>query len=83
MPSLACWNCGRRIYATAGLEMLGADERRCQRCGVLMNLERRGTDRRETIRRQNPSDDPGPPSEATERRVEERRKGPRRRASSG
>jgi DNA-directed RNA polymerase subunit RPC12/RpoP len=80
MPSLACWNCGRRVYATAGLEALGADERRCPRCGVLMNLERRGPDRRETMRRQNSPDDPGPP-DADERRAEERRKGQRRRSS--
>jgi len=81
MASLACWNCGQRVYATAGLDALGADERRCPRCGVVMNLDRRGYDRRETMRRQNPPDDPGPP-ETGERRADERRKGPRRRPSS-
>ncbi len=78
MSSLACWNCGRRVYSTAGLDALGADERRCPSCGVLMNLHRRGHGRRETVRRQNPPDDPGAP-EAGERRAEGRRKGQRRR----
>ena len=78
MSSLACWNCGRRVYATAGLDALAADERRCPRCGVLMNLDRRGHDRREAMRRQNPPDDPGPSPDG-ERREAERRSGERRR----
>ena len=41
MPLLACWSCGRNIYATSPLDSLFADERRCPRCGVLMDLERR------------------------------------------
>ncbi len=41
MPRLACWSCGRTIYATSPLESLFAEERRCPRCGTLMNLERR------------------------------------------
>jgi rRNA maturation endonuclease Nob1 len=41
MPRLACWNCGRQIYATSPLGSLFIDERRCPRCGVQMNLERR------------------------------------------
>ena len=81
MPRLACWQCGRQIYATAPLESLYPEERRCPRCGALLNLERRDHDRRERIRRQNPPDDPGPP-DGVERRVEERRKGQRRRAAN-
>jgi len=78
MPRLACWSCGRNIYATSPLESLFADERRCPRCGVQMNLERRDVQRREQVRRQNPPDDPGPPSDG-ERREAERRSGQRRR----
>jgi DNA-directed RNA polymerase subunit RPC12/RpoP len=78
MPRLACWNCGRQIYATSPLESLFVDERRCPRCGAQMNLERRAIDRREQIRRQNPPDDPGPPPGAEERRTIERRGGRRR-----
>jgi DNA-directed RNA polymerase subunit RPC12/RpoP len=79
MPRLACWNCGRQIYATSPLESLFLDERRCPRCGVQMNLERRELERREKLRRQNPAEDPGPPAGADERRLAERRAGPRRR----
>ena len=43
MPRLACWNCGRQVHATSPLASLFADERRCPRCGVQMNLERRGS----------------------------------------
>jgi hypothetical protein len=78
MPRLACWSCGRQIYATSPLESLFPDERRCPRCGAYMNAERRGDERRLRIRRQNPTEDPGPPAETGERRVEERRKGSRR-----
>ena len=78
MPRLACWSCGRNIYATSTFESLFAEERRCPRCGVLMNFERRDVQRREQVRRQNPPDDPGPPPDG-ERRVEERRSGQRRR----
>jgi hypothetical protein len=77
MPSLACWSCGRRIFTTVPLESLFADERRCPRCGALLNPERRGTSRRHYNRRQNPHDDPGPP-DGVERRVRDRREGPRR-----
>jgi hypothetical protein len=80
MPRLACWACGRQIYATSPFESLFLDERRCPRCGVQMNLERRELERREEIRRQNPADDPGPPAGDGERRVVQRRSGPRRRA---
>jgi len=78
MPRLACWSCGRSIYATAPLASLFAEERRCPRCGARMNLERRDVERREQVRRQNPPADPGPPPDG-ERRVEERRSVPRRR----
>lgn len=77
MPRLACWSCGRKIYATSPLESLFVDERRCPSCGVLMNLERRDVQRREVVRRQNPPDDPGPPP-GGERRLAERRSGQRR-----
>ncbi len=81
MPRLACWSCGRRLYATAALEALFTDERRCPTCGAFLNLERREIERRQIIRRQNPPSDPGPPG-IDERRVEERRKGQRRRKST-
>lgn len=73
MPKLACWSCGRQIYTVAPLEALFSEERRCPRCGAFLNDERRGTERRFHVRRQNPSGDPGPPVETTERRQEERR----------
>lgn len=77
MPSLACWSCGRRLFTTVPLESLFADERRCPRCGALLNPERRGNSRRLSNRRQNPADDPGPP-DGVERRTGDRREGPRR-----
>jgi hypothetical protein len=61
MPRLACFSCGRQIYTTAPLESLFAEERRCPRCGVFLNTERREQERRQTIRRENPMHDPGPP----------------------
>jgi hypothetical protein len=78
MPRLACWSCGRNIYATSPLESLFAEERRCPRCGVPMNVERRDVERREQVRRQNPPADPGPPPDG-ERRISERRSVQRRR----
>ena len=78
MPRLACWSCGRQIYTVAPLESLFAEERRCPRCGAFLNGERRETERRLFLRRQNPSADPGPPTDEEERRVEERRTGRRR-----
>jgi hypothetical protein len=77
MPKLACWSCGRQIYTVAPLASLFAEERRCPRCGASLNGERREDDRRTTIRRKNPSDEPGPPG-AVERRVLERRSERRR-----
>jgi hypothetical protein len=81
MPRLACWSCGRQIYTVAPLDSLFAEERRCPRCGAFLNDDRRETERRETIRRLNPVDDPGPPSE--ERRLDERRKARRRKPADG
>jgi hypothetical protein len=77
MPKLACWSCGRQIYAVAPVESLFAEERRCPRCGAFLNNDRRDLERREHMRRQNPSDDPGPP-ETDERRDEDRRAARRR-----
>jgi ribosomal protein S27AE len=82
MPRLACWVCGRQIYTVSPIESLFAEERRCPRCGSFLNPDRRRTDRRETIRRQNPADDPGPPG-GVERRVEDRRKARRRVGPTG
>jgi len=82
MPRLACWSCGRQIYTVSPLESLFAEERRCPRCGAFLNPERREFERRERIRRQNPTDNPGPPT-AGERRTAERRAGRRRRPSDG
>jgi hypothetical protein len=83
VPKLACRACGRQIYTVAPLESLFAEERRCPRCGEFMDAERRETDRRLTVRRQNPPDTPGPPAEAGERRVGERRTRRRRQAEGG
>jgi hypothetical protein len=83
MPRIICRTCGREVYATAPIEQLFADERRCPRCGAPLQNDRRGSDRRAGDRRVNPPDNPGPPPETGERRVEERRKGPRRRGDAG
>jgi ribosomal protein S27AE len=77
MPRLACWKCGRQLYTVTPLESLFAEERRCPRCGAFLDHERREVERRETLRRQNEPNDPGPP-DAEERRVAERRHGRRR-----
>ncbi|HET9758022.1 MAG TPA: hypothetical protein VFP66_16085 [Candidatus Limnocylindrales bacterium] len=73
MPRLACWSCGRQIYTVSPLESLFAEERRCPRCGAYMNIERRERERREQLRRMNPPDDPGPPTNDGERRTTDRR----------
>ncbi|HEY6012781.1 MAG TPA: hypothetical protein VIU37_02195 [Candidatus Limnocylindrales bacterium] len=78
MPKLACWSCGRQLYTVAPIEALFAEERRCPRCGAYLRDERRETERRQTIRRTNPPNDPGPPADVGERREGERRKGRRR-----
>ena len=82
MPRLACWACGRQIYTVSPLESLDAEERRCPRCGSFLDRERRELDRRESIRRQNPPDDPGPPTGEGERREADRRITRRRRSST-
>jgi hypothetical protein len=60
------------MYSVAVLEAMRREERRCPRCGAFFDLDRRQGSRRETNRRQNPSDDPGPPG-GVERRAEDRR----------
>ncbi|HEX5823558.1 MAG TPA: hypothetical protein VFY18_03770 [Candidatus Limnocylindrales bacterium] len=82
MPKLACWSCGRQIYTVAPIESLFAEERRCPRCGVFLNGERRDEERRSYNRRQNPTGDPGPPNDK-ERRVEDRRHTRRRKRQDG
>jgi hypothetical protein len=79
VPRLACWHCGCQIYATSPLESLFVEERRCPRCGALLNRERREDERRQRIRREGPPGALGRPGEAGERRLEERRRGQRRR----
>lgn len=83
MPRLACWSCGRQIYTVSPLESLFAEERRCPRCGAFLNEERRETERRVSLRRINPPDEPGPPDGGSDRRVEERRRIRRRGGAAG
>lgn len=83
MPKLACHACGRQVYTTVPIESLFGDEQRCPRCGALLDVERRGVVRRQWARRQNPSDDPGPPPGTRERRVVERRTWRRRDTDHG
>jgi hypothetical protein len=73
VPRLACWSCGRQIYTVSPLDSLFAEERRCPRCGAYLDKERREGERRESLRRQNPPDDPGPPADVGERRTFDRR----------
>ena len=83
MPTLACRICGRVVYTTAPLDELLPEERRCPRCGAFLDRERREVDRRTSVRRVNPPDDPGPPGGYTERRHMERRTYRRRQGESG
>lgn len=78
MPRLACLKCGRQIYSVTILEAMNPEERRCPRCGAYFELDRRQGRRRETNRRENPPDSPGPP-DGIERRIDERRVTPVRR----
>jgi hypothetical protein len=78
MPTLACHVCGRVVYATVPLDTLFAEERRCPRCGSILEAERREDSRRKRARRQQPPDDPGPPDNV-ERRIADRRQNRRRR----
>jgi hypothetical protein len=82
MPRIVCRACGREVYATAPIEQLFADERRCPRCGSPLQGDRRAVDRRTAERRENPPDEPGPPDE-DERRVGDRRVRPRRQNDAG
>jgi ribosomal protein S27AE len=81
MPRVACWSCGRTLYTTVPLESLFAEERRCPRCGALLNAERREDERRQAIRRTNAAQEPGPPGD--ERRVQQRRQRQRRQLGDG
>jgi ribosomal protein S27AE len=77
MPRLACFACGRTLWATAPLAGLFAEERRCPRCGAALQDDRRMIDRRTFIRRVNKG---GVSPTGKERRTAERRgKPPRRR----
>jgi hypothetical protein len=79
MPRLACWSCGRHLYATTPVDALAAEERHCPECGAILHVDRRSLERRHVDRRQNPPDFPGPPSSG-ERRIAERRRFDRRHA---
>jgi hypothetical protein len=78
MPMLACRTCGRVIYATAPIDRLLPEERRCPRCGAILNGERRA-DRRRSIERRNASLASAGPPGGIERRAFERRDHARRR----
>jgi phage FluMu protein Com len=82
MPTLVCRTCGRVLFTTAPLSDLFAEERRCPRCGAFMDSERREGNRRKADRRENPTEEPGPPGKA-ERRVADRRVGRRRKGDRG
>lgn len=79
MPHLACWSCGRQIYTVAPIESLFMEERRCPRCGAFLSRDRRESQRRSDVRRQNPAADPGPPPHERERRDAPDRRAARRR----
>jgi len=83
MPRLACRSCGRQVFAASSLEALFPEERRCPRCGALLDPERRTWDRRSADRRVNPPDRPGPPPGMAERRVGDRRREHRRHVDGG
>jgi hypothetical protein len=83
VPKLVCRACFRQIYATAPIESLFVEERRCSRCGAGLFAERRLDDRRQAPRRVNPAHDPGPPADSGERRTEADRREVRRRAGEG
>jgi hypothetical protein len=51
MPRLACFSCGRTLWATVPLAGLFAEERRCPRCGKSLRDDRRIRDRRVGPRR--------------------------------
>ena len=68
MPKLACWSCGRQIYAVAPIDSLFAEERRCPRCGAFMDRERREGSRDEHRAAGGAAEDPLAKDEITERR---------------
>ena len=76
MPRLACFVCGRAVWATVPLAELFAEERRCPRCGASLQDDRRAIDRRSFIRRVNRI---GKSPTGKERRVVDRRAKSRRR----
>jgi hypothetical protein len=76
MPRLACFACGRTVWATVPLAELFAEERRCPRCGTSLRDDRRAIDRRSVIRRVNKH---GQSPTGQERRVADRRGKPQRR----
>jgi hypothetical protein len=78
MPTLACRVCGRVVYTTAPLDTLFAEERRCPRCGSILDGERREAARRKRQRRATPSEEARAP-EAIEQRISDRRQNRRRR----
>jgi hypothetical protein len=79
MPRLACFACGRTIWATVPLASLFADERRCPRCGAALHDDRRQLERRLFVRRQR-IEELAAASDG-ERRVGDRRLRQRRRAT--
>jgi DNA-directed RNA polymerase subunit RPC12/RpoP len=87
MPRIVCYTCGRQVYTTERFESLSLEERRCPRCGASMHVERRETERRHTNRRQNPGDEPGPPTDGErrsgDRRTTRRRRDPEKRDRPG
>ena len=56
MPRLACFICGRSVWATVALAQLFAEERRCPRCGASLHDDRRAQDRRYYVRRKDHAD---------------------------
>jgi ribosomal protein S27AE len=78
MPRLACFKCGRTLWATAPLAQLFAEERRCPRCGAALSDDRRLEERRIISRRQVKVG--GSPT-GEERRGDERRLVQRRRTA--
>jgi DNA-directed RNA polymerase subunit N (RpoN/RPB10) len=70
MPRLACFACGRTVWATVPLAELFAEERRCPRCGASLQDDRRKYDRRMLVRRDSRT---GRSPTGDERRIADRR----------
>ncbi|HEX7591658.1 MAG TPA: hypothetical protein VF375_06885 [Candidatus Limnocylindrales bacterium] len=79
MPRLACFKCGRTLWATAPLASLFAEERRCPRCGASLYDDRRQQNRRLIARRKTGM---GQSPTGLERRVEDRREAERRKVGA-